>query len=330
MPILAKHLASSALVCLAGLAAAAAQAGDYGVTQRLSLGAETKWDYAAFDAARQRLYVTRGDHVDVIAIPSGAAVGSIPNTQGVHGVAFAPEFNLGFTSNGKANSITVFDIESLKPAEEIALAGKNPDALLYEAGLKQLYVFNGSSASVDVIDVATRKLVGSLKTAGRPEFAVSDGHGKIYFHLEEHVGGIQVIDTASGKIAATWALEGCEAPTGLAIDAMNSRLFSACHNGLMVVTDANTGRRVAQFPIGQNPDAVIYDADTKTVLTSSGGGIGTLNVVNQTDADHYAVRANVVTEKGAKTMAMNPLDKTVYLPTAVGNAFVVVVVARAH
>ena len=300
---------------------------NYHVTQRLPLGAATKWDYAAVAVERQRLFVTRGDHVDVVDIPSGKMSGTIPNTLGVHGVAFAADLKLGFTSNGKANSVTVFDLDSLKTTAEIALTGKNPDAILYEPSVHKLYVFNGGSANVDVVDVTTLKVVTTIKATGRPEFAVADAEGKIYFNIEDNAG-INVIDSRSDKLVSTWKLEGCDGPTGLAIDRRNSRLFSACGNGIMAVTDAKSGQRVAQFAIGEHPDAVVYDADTHTILTSCGGGTGTLAIARQDDADHYTPQASVITEKKAKPMAMDMKTKTVYLPTVVDDKFVLVVAER--
>jgi YVTN family beta-propeller protein len=319
-------------ILLAGLccgSALAAEPDAYEVVQRLPLGAVTKWDFISFDAQRQHLFVTRGDRVDVVEIPSGQVVGAIANTQGVHGVAIAQDLKLGFTSNGKTNSVTVFDLESFKSTAEIALTGKNPDVILYEATLHKLYVFNGGSANFEVIDATSLKVVDTVKASGRPEFAVADGNGKIYFNVEDK-GEINVIDAKSNKVVAKWPLKGCTEPTGLALDVKNSRLFSACANGIVVVTNAKNGKQVAKFAIGEHPDAVIYDADTRTVLTSGGGGTGTLALAHQDDADHYTVRPNLVTEKGAKTMVMNPADKTVYLPTVVSDAFVLLVAARKH
>ena len=299
----------------------------YQVVERLPLGAATKWDYIALDEVRQRLFVTRGDHVDVVAVATGKIVATIADTQGVHGVALAQDLKLGFTSNGKTNSVTVFDLDSLKPSAEINVTGTNPDAILYEPLVHKLFVFNGGSANVDVIDARTLKVIATVKATGRPEFAVTDGKGKIYFNIEDNAG-INVIDVVSNKVIASWRLEGCDEPTGLAIDIKNSRLFSACRNSIMAVTDARTGRRITQFPIGEKPDAVIFDGETRTVLTSGGGGTGILTVTHQDDADHYRLRGSVVTENGAKTMVMDGKTKTVFLPTAVGEKFVVLVVAK--
>ncbi len=317
-------LALGSLFCVSSMAA---DAGSYEVVQRLPLGAASKWDFISIDSQRQRLFVTRGDRVDVVAIPSGKIVGAIANTQGVHGVAIALDLKLGFTSNGKSNSVTVFDLESLATKTEIALKGKNPDVILYEPLTHKVYAFNGSSADFEVIDATTLKVVDSVKVNGRPEFAVSDEHGKIFFNVEDK-SELHVIDAASHRVVAKWPLKGCVEPTGLALDLKNARLFSACANGVAVVTDSHSGQQVAQFAIGEHPDAVIYDADTRTVLTSGGGGTGTLVVAHQDDADHYTVAAKLVTEKGAKTMAMNPLDKAVYLPTVVAQQFILVVAAK--
>jgi len=317
-------------LALTGLFNVPAHAGDVGayeITQRLPLGAVTKWDYISIDAQRQRLFVTRGDHVDVVAIPSGKIVGSIAGTTGVHGVAIAQDLKLGFTSNGRANSVIVFDLDTLAPKAEIMLKGKNPDAILYEPSVHRVYVFNGGSADFEVIDTSSLKLVDRVNVNGRPEFAVSDEHGKIYFNVEDK-SEMGVIDVASNKLLAQRPLAGCAEPTGLDIDVKNSRLFSACANGVLVVTDAHSGKQVAKFAIGEHPDAVIYDGQTHTILTSGGGGTGTLSVAQQDDADHYTVGHGLVTEKGAKTMVMNPLDKTVYLPTVVADQFVLVVAAR--
>ena len=325
IPLSAKNFAAIALTGLLCLPALGVEPGAYEVVRRLPLGAATAWDYTAIDAQRQRLFVTRGDHVDVIEIPSGKGVGIIANTQGVHGVAFAQDLHLGFTSNGKANSVTVFDLDTLAVKAEVKLAGKNPDAILYEPSVHRLYVFNGGSANVEVIDASSLKLIETVKATGRPEFAVTDGHAKVYFNIEDRAE-INVIDAATNKLLSSWPLNGCKEPTGLALDVKNSRLFSACRNGIVAVTDANTGKHVTDFAIGERPDAVIYDAETRTVLTSGGGG--TLAIAHQDDADHYTVRPSLVTAKGAKTMAMNPTDKTVYLPTVVGGRFMLVVAAR--
>ncbi len=319
------------LTLLCGLAAlalcsnlSAATPTPYEVVARVELGAATHWDYTAIDASHHRLYVTLGDHVEVVDLPSARVVGKISPTAGVHGVAFDLVRGLGFTSNGKTNSVSVFDLDTLKVKAEIPLKGEKPDAMVFEAASSKLYVFNGHSDSVDVIDSATLKEVGTIKTSADPEFAVSDGKGRIYFNLEDHPG-VEVIDTATDKVVATWPLEGCDGPTGIAMDTARGLLFSTCQNHVVMVTDATAGKRAGQYKIGGHPDAVLFDAHTNMIITSCGGEAGSLNFTEEVRATQFIDRQNLETASGARTLAMDPADGRVYSPTVVDGHFVLIV-----
>jgi len=325
----ASLLMAACLPCATHAAAtvsAAPEAPGYALKQRWALGDAGKYDYLAIDATHHRLFLTRGDRVQVLDLPSGKVTGEIGATAGVHGVAFAPELKLGFTSNGRANSVTVFDLDTLQVKREVKVSGANPDTILYEPASRKLYTFNGKSADVTVFDAASMKVLATIPVGGRPEFAVADGAGKIYFNIEDK-GRIGVLDIASDKLLASWSLAGCEEPSGIAIDAAHARLFSVCQNRVMLVTDAKTGVHVADVAIGEHPDAALYDAATATVFSSNGAGGGSLSVIHQIDADHYAPALSVATEKGARTMAIDPLGKEIYLPTNVKQAFTVLVLA---
>jgi len=288
--------------------------------QNWQLGAPSHWDYIDIDPVRHRLFLSRGDHVQVVDLPSGQPVGEIANTLGVHGIAFAQDLKLGFTSNGKANTVTVFDLDTLAVKQEIKVTGVNPDAILYDAFSQQLYTFNGKTANVTVIDAKTLQVTGTIVTTGKPEFAASNDTGKIYFNVEDK-SQVHVIDVKTNKLIAQWPLTHCEEPTGLAIDKKNQRLFSVCQNKTMVVTDAETGKEVATAAIGGRPDAVIYDATNGMVYSSNGEG--SLSVIKQIDANHYAPVATVKTSKGARTMAMDFAHHVIYLPALIDQQFTV-------
>ncbi|MET3139471.1 YVTN family beta-propeller protein [Undibacterium sp. GrIS 1.2] len=300
---------------------------DYAVNLHWTLGEPSKWDYADIDAVRRRLFVTRGDRVQVLELPSGNPIGEISNTQGVHGVAFAQDQNIGFTSNGRTDSVTVFDLDTLQVKQEIKVTGSNPDALLYEDHSHKLFVFNGKTANVTVIDTLSLKVIATIATTGRPEFAVSDNAGKIFFNIEDKAE-LHAIDVASNTLISKWPLKGCEEPTGLAIDIARARLFSVCQNKTMVVTDAKNGRFIAHVAIGEHPDAVIYDPETANIFSSNGDGGGSLTIIHQDDANHYVVKGNVITAPGAKTMAMDLKTKTIYLPTVIDKKFLVLVAGK--
>lgn len=326
---LARSIFSLSALLVGVLAATcAAAAPPWQLQQRIALPGAGKWDYAAIDAGHRRLYVTHGSQVQVIDLDTGKIAGAIAGTDGVHGVAFAPELNLGFTSNGRADSVTVFALDSLEVKRQVKVGGRNPDAILYLPAARQLYTFNGSSGDVTVFDAPAMRIVSTIKAGGKPEFAVDDGAGRVYFNIEDN-SAIEVIDVAAGKVVAHWPLAGCEEPSGLALDAAHARLFSVCKNKLAVVTDARDGRRVAEFAIGAHPDAVVYDAAAGQVYVSNGDS-ATLTVARQLTPDSYDVTASVPTAPGAKTMAFDPATGRAYLPAAADGQLQVLVLAPAR
>lgn len=323
--IISTVMASLAALLYAMTAHAAPAAPDYAPRTPIRLEGEGKWDYAAIDQLRRRLYLSRGDHVQVLQLPAGRPIAEIADTPRVHGFAFAQDLKLGFVSIGDADSVLVFDLDTMQPRQRIKV-GSNPDAILYEPQSRKLYTFNGKSHDVSVVDARTLAVVATLPASGKPEFAAGDGHGRIYFNIEDNAG-IGVIDVGSDRIVDRWKLDGCDEPSGLAIDARRHRLFSTCKNRIMAVTDALTGARVATIPIGDHPDAAVFDPDTDTIYTSNGGGTGTLTLIHEDDGDHFRVIGNVGTAKAAKTMAFDSMSKTVYLPTVANGSFSVLVVA---
>jgi YVTN family beta-propeller protein len=315
-----------ASVSLPITALAAAADSVYAVRQEFKLGPSGKWDYAAIDDVRHRLYLSRGDHVQVLQLPSGAQVAEIADTPHVHAFAFAQDLKLGFISNGARDSVTVIDLDTMKKRDERKVSGKNPDALLYEPRSHKLFVFNGKSHDVTVMDAVTLQVVATIPVSGRPEFAVSDDAGRVFVNIEDNAG-VDVIDVASNTVTARWKLDGCDEPAGLAIDTAHQRLFSACQNKIMAVTDSTSGKRIANVVIGEHPDAAVFDPETARIFTSNGGGNGSLTVVHEDDPDHYTVLSNLSTRPGAKTMAFDKVSKNVYLPAAVKETFTVVVAA---
>ncbi len=296
------------------LAADAGPTAEWSVLQRWKIGGPGGWDYLSLDAAGKRLFVSRGDHVDVLDTGSGKLIGTIPDTKGVHGIALAPDLKRGYTSNGRGDSVTVFDLDTLKVIQETPVPAHNPDAILYEPAGKHLFTFNGRSKDVTVFDASTMALVATLPVPDKPEFAVTDGAGRVYLNIESEAGQMVVINAAVPAIEATWALPGCASPSGLAIDRRHRRLFSVCDANVMAVTDADSGRQVARVRIGEGPDAAAYDA-TRGLAWSSNGE-GTLTAVRQDSADRYSVAATIPTQKGARTMALDEAAGRVYLVTA--------------
>jgi DNA-binding beta-propeller fold protein YncE len=300
--------------CIPATAAEGAPPPKFEVLQRWKLGGAGGWDYLTVDSGARRLYISRGTRVDVVNTDSGKVVGSIPDTQGVHGIALANGLNRGYASNGRANSVTVFDLDTLKITQEVPVPGKNPDAILFDPSSKHVFTFNGASKDATVLDAATMAVIGTIPLPDKPEFAADDGHGRIFVNIESDPGQLVVIDGKTLTVKNTWVMPGCDSPTGLAIDTVRNRLFSVCDGRVMAVTDSMTGKQVARVPIGEHPDAAAYDA--KRALAFSSNGEGTLSIVRQDSADRYTVAANLSTQPGARTMALDLGTGKIYLATA--------------
>ena len=293
--------------------AAGASAPNLAVLQHWKLGGAGGWDYIAVDA-KGRLFISRSTRVDVVSVESGKLIGSIPDTDGVHGIAFAPGLNRGFTSNGRANSVTAFDLDTLKVIKEAKVSGRNPDAILYEPTGKHVFTFNGASKDVTVLDASSLAVIATIPVPDKPEFAALDGRGQIFVNIESDPGQMLVIDAQKLTVKSTWPLPGCNGPSGLALDGTHHRLFSVCDGKVMAVTDAVNGKQVALVPIGEHPDAAGYDQ--KRGLVYSSNGDGTLSVVRQDSADRYSVVQTLPTQRGARTMALDAATGKVYLVTS--------------
>ncbi|WP_426701603.1 YncE family protein [Rhodanobacter sp. Col0626] len=297
------------------LAAQAASAHtDYQLLSRLPLAGAGGWDYLSFDAQRRHLFVSRGDRVLVIDVDAHKQVGTIADTQGVHGIAIAPDLQRGFTSNGKSASVTVFDLATLKTVATVTGTGEKPDAILYDSASHHVLTFNGKSGTASVIDPVKNIVIGSIVLPGKPEFAVSDGAGHVYVNIEDKSELVQ-LDSTNNKVLQTWPLAPCKSPSGLAIDRKHHRLFSVCDNQTMAIVDARSGHLVASIPIGDGPDAVVFD-DTASMVYSSNGESGTITAVHEDDPDHFTVTASIPSQTSARTLALDPKLHRLYLSAA--------------
>jgi DNA-binding beta-propeller fold protein YncE len=309
------RLAASALALLAAVAPAAAQTPQpYHVARQITLGGEGFWDYLGIDTVARRLYVSHGTRVEVVDLVRDTAMGFIPNTPGVHGIAIANELGRGFTSDGRDSAVTIFDLKTLATIGTVNVGARNPDAILYDPASRRVFTMNGGSGNATAIDAASGMVAGVVALNGRPEFGVADGRGMIYVNIEDS-SAIVAFNARTLRIEARWPLAPCEGPSGLAMDRAHRRLFAGCGNGLMAVLDADNGHVVTTLPIGRGVDANRFDPGTGFAFASCGRD-SVLTVVHEDDPDHYTVVANVPTRLGARTMEVDPTTHRVFLSTA--------------
>ncbi len=294
-------------------ASAAATVSEYALDGRIPMPGDTGWDYLTFDAPSHRLYVSRGDRVLVIDAASRKIMGEIAPTPGIHGIALAPELDRAFTSNGRAASVTVFSPSTLAIVGEVKGTGENPDAILYDRASGRVFTFNGRGKSATAINAKTLAIEGTVPLGGKPEGPASDGEGRIFVNIED-TNMIAVIDARTLAVTATWSLAPCDEPTGLALDVAHKRLFVGCHSKQMMVIDSSSGRIVASLPIGEGVDGTAYDPTTGLAYASNGDG--TLTVVHEDSPESFRVVQNVATQRGARTLALDPSSHRIYLVTA--------------
>jgi len=284
----------------------------YQLVKTIPLPEDGFWDYVGVDSDARRIYVSHATKVLVLDADSFSVVGEIPDTQGVHGIAVAPDLGRGFTSNGRAGTATIFDLKTLKTLGTVT-TGKNPDAIAYDGVTKRVFTFNGASKDATAFAAADGTVAGTIPLGGKPEFAAPDGKGKIFVNIED-TSELVEIDAQALTVLHRWPLAPCESPSGLSMDRKNRRLFAGCENKVMAVVDADSGKVIATPAIGQGVDATAFDPGTGFALASNGEG--TLTVIKQEGADKYSILENVPTMKSARTMGLDLKTHTIVLPAA--------------
>jgi YVTN family beta-propeller protein len=286
----------------------------YRVTKSVALGAPDRWDYVVFDGATERVYVAHGDGVSVVDARTGTVVGSVHGfVGGTHGVAIAPLVGRGYTDDGRAGEAGSFDLKSLQVQKHIATA-QGADAMLYDPYSKHVFVVNGDSGTLSVIDPKSDSALGTVSIGGGLEYLVSDERGKVYVNGAERKEVIR-IDTRTNLADARWSIPECTSPHGLAMDRVTQRLFVSCVNKVMVVVDAQSGARIADVPIGSGTDAAAFDPQRKLIFSSNGKD-GTISVIREKDANTFVAEADIATRVSARTMSVDPRSGRLFVAAA--------------
>jgi DNA-binding beta-propeller fold protein YncE len=285
----------------------------YKVVGRYPIPGVGGFDYLTIDSTARRLYLSHGTQVDVVDADSGKLVGTIPDTPGVHGIAIAAEFKHGFTSNGREDKVSMFDPATLQLIRKIDV-GKGPDGIYYDPATKRVFTNNHGSHDITAIDAKSGDVVGTIKAEGDGEQAVIGADGLIYVN-SENTSEVVVFDPKALQVKKRFPIGVAKTPTGLAYDAKSNRLFIGCRNEpKMVVMDAATGRVINSFPIGKGVDFAGFDPQAKLIFFSCGEG--TLSIYHEKSADDYEDAGAVKTQPSAKTMALDPKTKKIFLSAA--------------
>ena len=286
----------------------------YKVLQKFPIDGGGTWDYITYDSTGNRLFVSHQSQVDVIDAATGKALGTIKNTSGAHGIALVTEAGKGFITAGLSNWLVIFDLKTLETVGHVP-TGTKPDAIVYDDGSRRVLVSNGDSNDMTVIDPFLGRSIGPIALAGAPEFIAGDGKGTVWVNLEDKNETLMV-DPKAMEVKQRFKPEGCEEPSALAMDRASRRLFVGCGNKILAILDADSGKTIKTFPIGEHVDAGFFDEKTKTSFSSTGDG--KITMVHEDSADAFTLAGVINTQRGAKTMAYDSANDKIYLPTAEG------------
>ena len=299
------------LFAFAGTAAPQMPSG-FKVQTRYPVTGSEGWDYITVDSVARLIYVSHAVRVNVLNADTGAVVGTIEDTPGVHGIAIASSSKHGFTSNGKENKVSMFDTTDLSLIKKIEV-GEGPDGIYYDAGTDRVFTNNHGSHNISAIDATKGDVVSTVEIGGNGEGAGIGKDGLIYVALEDK-NEVCVFDPKTLEVKRHIPLDGITAPTGLAIDAKNNRIFVGGHNKVAQVIDGTTGKMIASFPTGLGTDAAAWDA--KDGLAFISNGEGDISVIQEKSADEFVALDEVQTQQSAKTMAFDSKTGRIFLPAA--------------
>ena len=302
-----------AIGCGIALQSATAVAGEvYKLLTEIPIGGEGGWDILTVDPAARRLYLSHATKVVVVDIDANKVVGEITELPGVHAFVVAPELHRGFSSNGKENKSSVVDLHTLSTTSKVE-TGDGPDAIAYDGKRSEVYLFNHRGHSATVIDAKAPNVVTTIPLDGIPEFAVADeAAGRVYCNIEDK-SEVAVIDAPKHEVIARWPLTPGEEPTGIALDGTHHRLFATCKK-MMVMLDTDSGKVTATVPIGSGADGCAFDDATQLAFASCGEGVTT--IAREEAPDRLTIVDNLKTERGARTIALDPKTHRIFLPTA--------------
>ena len=290
----------------------AADAPGFKLTRKYPVPGDGGFDYIVFDGSANRLYVSHGTQVDVLDAASGSVLGTVENTPGVHGIAIVPSLHRGFATNGKNATVSVFDTDTFKTLKIITVPD-DPDFVFYDSRDQRVMVCHGDASAITAIDPAKEEVIGKIALGGGAEAAVLDGKGTGFVNLEKEAMMV-TFDPLALTVKQKWPITWREKPTGLAMDASNSRLFIGCRSRVLAVMDANSGKVITTLPIGERVDAVAFDTDNQLIFASNGGG--TISVIRQKGPNEYESVGDIQTQISAKTMALDPRTKQLFLSAA--------------
>jgi DNA-binding beta-propeller fold protein YncE len=286
---------------IAQMAPAPAAPGPYKIVNTVKAGGTGGFDYVFADEDGRKLYIPRGNRVDVFDLDTLKSAGSISPTNGVHGAAVDTKSKHGFCSS---SPVVMWDTETLKTIKSIDVKGQ-PDGILFDPATEHVLILSHKAPNATVIDAKDGSIVGTIDDlGGAPEQGASDGQGHLYIDIEDK-GTIAVVDAKTLKVTSHYDLGGkAGGLAGLAIDAKNHILFACGREpATCSILNADDGTVIATLPIGAGVDAAEFNPNTMEAFVSTRDG--KLTIIKETDPKTFTVEQTLQTMEGAKTSTLD-------------------------
>jgi DNA-binding beta-propeller fold protein YncE len=266
---------------------------------------EGRIDHFDLDVAGERLFVCAlgNNSVEVLDLRKGQRVHSISGLGAPQGLAYLPTLERLLVANDKGGRCQIYDTKSWQLVSTIDLQD-DADNVHYDSATKQIFIGFGDGG-IAVINATDGKRARTIKLAAHPEAFVLENQGRRIFVNVPSAQHVAVIDRAKGEVTATWKTGGASANFPMALDEANHRVFVACRSpSKLVVLNTDSGATVSTLDISGDADEVFYDTKRRRLYIICGEGF--IDIIEQTDADHYKRTVKVPTPSGARTGLFMP------------------------
>ncbi len=287
----------------------------YKVVNTAKVGGEGGFDYVFADSASRHLFIPRsGGANSRVTVFELDTLKPAGEIPNTTGVHGVAIDPNSHHGFSSSKPVVMFDSNTLATIKTIDVQG-NPDGILFEPATQHVFVLSHRAPNVTVINAADGEIVGTLDLEGAPEQAASDGQGHVYIDLEDK-DKVAVVDAKALKVTGQYELEGKGGgPAGLALDAKNHILFVCCRNPqAAVIINADDGKIITSLPIGSGVDAAEFNPATMEAFSSQRDG--TLTVIKENSPTNFEVEQNVQTKPGAKTSTLDSKTNQIFLITA--------------
>ncbi|OIN48558.1 hypothetical protein BLL37_24730 [Pseudomonas azotoformans] len=281
-------------------------------------GTGHSWGFVGLDPTRPYLFVARRENgLTVFDVQRQRVVKTVAQSEGANGVVFVPTLDRVFVLNTDG-SLGVVQLSTLKLLKRIAVAQSNLNSAVYEPSTGKVIIVSGRRADRSTLfefDPKQERITGAHELAVKKiDPLLRKGDGSFFLPMRDE-GQVARYSSSTFAVLDTWQFADCPKPSALAQDVEHQRLFVACRGEapVLIVADRETGEVKAKLPIGRDVNAVAYDEKHQRLLIPSGVD-ASLMVIDQQDADHYALTTTVSTLPMAYNMAFDAQRQRVYLP----------------